>query len=71
MSKWILTTPLILNGQNDGRFCEKMEESPEVTFVNLKENLWARLSNASKNLENGDVGLKFRLKMLEFMDTMN
>jgi hypothetical protein len=31
----------------------------------------ARLRNATKSLEGGDVGLKFKLKMLEFMDSVN
>jgi hypothetical protein len=33
--------------------------------------LKARLPNAPGNLEGGDVGLKFQLKMIEFMDSMN
>ena len=31
----------------------------------------AKLPKAPKNLESGDVGLKFQLKMFEFMDFMN
>jgi len=34
-------------------------------------NLEAKLSNAPNSLEDGHVGLKFQLNMLEFMDFMN
>ena len=50
---------------------EEVEKSHEKVPVNLEENSKARLPNAPENLEGGDVGLKFQLKMLEFMDSMN
>ena len=37
----------------------------------LKENLGAKISIAFENLEGGDVGLKFQLKVLDFMDSVN
>ena len=48
-----------------------MEESFERAPGNLQESLGAILPNAPKSLESGDVGLKFQLQMLEFMDSMN
>jgi hypothetical protein len=59
------------NGKDDARFGNEMEESIEMIPTNLKENLEARLPNAPKSLESGDVGMTFRLKNLEFMDSMN
>jgi hypothetical protein len=48
-----------------------MGEPIERTLANLKESLRVRLPNAPMSLENGDVGLTFQLKMLEFVDSMN
>jgi hypothetical protein len=48
-----------------------MGEFIEKTPANLKDNLGARLPNAPMSLENGDAGLTFQLKMLEFMDSTN
>ena len=48
-----------------------MKESFERDPAKLKYNLEVRLPNASKNLEGSDVGLKFQLKMLEFMTFIN
>ena len=48
-----------------------MEESLERAPANLKENLGPKLLDAPKNLESDDIGLKFQLKMLECMDSMN
>ena len=59
------------NGGDDGAMGEEVEESLERDPANLKENLEARLPNAPESLEGGDVGLKFQLKMLEFMDSVN
>jgi hypothetical protein len=59
------------NGWEYGRFGKNMGESIERALANLKESLGARLPNAPMNLESGDVGLTFQLKMLEFMDNMN
>ena len=47
-----------------------MEESLGRDPKNLKEKLGARLPNAPKILEGGDVRLKFQLKMLEFTDSI-
>jgi hypothetical protein len=59
------------NGGNDGATGEEVEESLERGPTNLEENSGARLPNAPESLEGGDVGLKFQLKMLEFMDSVN
>ena len=59
------------NGGDDGATGEEVEESLEKDPKNLEENLGARLPNAPESLEGGDVGLKFQLKMLEFMDSVN
>src|ERR1700738_1744885 len=59
------------NGGDDGAMGEEVEESRERDPVNLEENSEARIPNAPENLEGGDVGLKFQLKMLEFMDSVN
>jgi hypothetical protein len=59
------------NGGDDDEFGKKIEEPFEGTPGNLKENLGAILSNAPKSLESCHVGLKFKFKMLEFMDSMN
>ena len=59
------------NGGDDGAMGEEVEESCERDPVNLKENLETRISNALENLEGGDFGLKFQLKMLELMDSVN
>ena len=48
-----------------------MEESLEEEPWNDEEHLRARLSNPPENVEDGDVGLNFQLKMLEFMDFVN
>ena len=48
-----------------------MKEFFERDLVNLEENLEARLPNASENLEGGDIKLKFRLKIVELMDSIN
>ena len=39
--------------------------------ANLEAHSEARLPNAPESLEGGDVGLKFQLKMLEFMNSVN
>ena len=57
------------NDWDDIRLGVDIEESFERDFRHLKENLKVRLLNAPMNLENGDVGLKFQLKMFEFMYT--
>ena len=59
------------NGGDDGATGEKVEKSLERGLENLQENSGARLPNAPESLEGGDVGLKFQLKMLEFMDSVN
>ena len=59
------------NGGDDSGFGKENEEFIKKTHANLKENLGLRLPIAPKNLESGDVGLKFQLKKLEFMDFMN
>ena len=46
-----------------------MEESLGRAPASLKENSGARLPNTPESLESGDVGLKFQLKILEFMDS--
>jgi hypothetical protein len=48
-----------------------VEESLERGSENLEENSRARLPNVPESLEGGDVGLKFQLKMLEFMNSVN
>ena len=58
------------NGGDDGATGEEMEESLGRDPKNLKEKLGARLPNAPKILEGGDVRLKFQLKMLEFTDSI-
>ena len=47
---------------------EDVEKSYDRYPTNLEENSKARLPNA--RLE-GDVGLKFQLKIIEFMDFVN
>jgi hypothetical protein len=59
------------NGWEYGGFGKEMGESIERTPANLKENLGARFPNALMSLESCDVGFKFQLKMLKFMDSMN
>jgi hypothetical protein len=59
------------NGWEYGGFGKEMGESIERTSANLKENLGARLPNAPMSLESCNVGFKFQLKMLEFMDSLN
>ena len=59
------------NGWEYGGFGKGIGESIERTSANLKENLGARLPNAPMSLESCDVGFKFQLKILEFMDSMN
>jgi hypothetical protein len=59
------------NGCKYGGFGKEMGESIERTLANLKENLGVRLPNAPMSLESCDVGFKFQLKILEFMDSMN
>jgi hypothetical protein len=59
------------NDGDDGGFGKEMEESIERTLINLEENPGAILPNASKSLEICYVGLRFQLKKLEFMDSMN
>ena len=49
------------NSGDDDAMGEKVEESRDRYSVNLKSNSKARLPNAPKNLEGGDVGLKFQL----------
>jgi hypothetical protein len=61
----------INNGGDDGATGEEVEESLERGPKNLEENSGARLPNTPESLEGGDVGLKFQLKMLEFMDSVN
>lgn len=59
------------NGGDDSGFGKENEEFIKKTHANLKENLGLRLPIAPKNLESGDVGLKFQLKMFEFMKSIN
>ena len=59
------------NGGYDDGMNEDVEDSLEMDPLNLKENLGARPSNTSKNLDNSVVGLKLQLKMLKFMDFVN
>ena len=59
------------NGGDDDAMGEEMVVSFEKNPAILEENSEARLPNASGSLKGGDVGLKFQLKMLEFMDSMN
>ena len=58
------------NGVEDDGFGEEVEESLQRDASNDQGNLGARLSDPLMNLEAGDVGLSFQLKMLEFMDSM-
>ena len=58
------------NSVEDGGFGEEVEESLRRDASNDQENLGARLPDPPVNLEMGDVGLSFQLKMLEFMDSM-
>ena len=58
------------NGMEDGGFGEEMEEPLQRDASNSQGNLEARLPDPPMNLETGDVGLSFQLKMLEFMDIM-
>ena len=48
-----------------------MEDSLEKAPANLENKLGTRLPNARESLEIGNVGLKFQLKMLLFMDFVN
>jgi hypothetical protein len=59
------------NGWKYGGFGKDMGQSIERILANLKESLGVRLPNAPMNLESCDVGFKFQLKILEFMDFMN
>jgi hypothetical protein len=61
----------INNDGDDGATGEEVEEFLERGPENLEENSGARLPNVPESLEGGDVGLKFQLKMLEFMDSVN
>jgi hypothetical protein len=73
MSKWILTPPLILMTMV-GMIMDSVRtwKCPLIGFLHtLKRNSGARLSNAPESLENGDVGVRFQLKMLEFVDFGN
>ena len=58
------------NGVEDGGFGEEVEESLQRDASNDQGNSEARLPDPPVNLETGDVGLSFQLKMLEFMDSM-
>ena len=58
------------NGVEDGGFGEEVEESLQRDASNDQGNSEARLLDPPVNLETGDVGLSFQLKMLEFMDSM-
>ena len=58
------------NGVEDDGFDEEVEESLQRDASNDQGNLEARLPDPPVNLETGDVGLSFQLKMLEFMDSM-
>lgn len=71
ISNKILTIPLILMTWEDDGFGEETKESFERAPATFKMNLEATRLNAFKSLENDDVGLKFHLKMLEFMNSMN
>jgi hypothetical protein len=72
LSTGILSPPLILM-----TMVEMMEQWGGSRWIpwrdpaNLEKHSVARLRNATKSLEGGDVGLKFKLKMLEFMDSVN
>jgi hypothetical protein len=48
-----------------------MEESIEITLVNLEKIMGARPLDAPMSLENANVGLNLQCKRLEFMDSMN
>ena len=58
------------NGGDHGATGEELGESLGRGPENLEENLGARLPNATKSLEGGDVGWKFQFKIAEFMDSM-
>ena len=58
------------NGGDDDGFGEEMKEFIGRA-LEILENAVARLPNAPINLESGDVALKFQLKVLEYMDSMN
>ena len=55
------------NGVEDGGFGEEVEESLQRDASNNQGNSEARLPDPPVNLETGDVGLSFQLKMLEFI----
>ena len=42
---------------DDGGFGEEMEDSFEKALANIKDNTEARLPNAPKSLDSGEVGL--------------
>ena len=50
---------------------EEVEKFLERDPANLEEILEDRLPNLPENLEGGNVGLEFQLKMVEFMDFVN
>ena len=58
------------NDVEDGGFDEEVEESLQRDASNHQGKSRARLPDPPVNLETGDVGLSFQLKMLEFMDSM-
>jgi hypothetical protein len=59
------------NGWKYGGFGKEIGEAIERTPANVEENLGASLPNAPMSLKICDVGFKFQLKMLEFIDPMN
>ena len=59
------------NGRNDGGIGKDVDESLQRVTSNDEEYLRTKFLDTPKNLEGGDVGLSFQLKMLEFMDSVN
>ena len=66
---FIATTFIICHGGDDGELDNEVEESLQKDPANLKKYSSARLLNAPKNLEIGDV--EIQLKMFEFVDSVN
>jgi hypothetical protein len=55
------------NGNYDIGFGKEIDKTLKQTSTNLKENFGARLPNAPISLQSVNIGLKFQLKMLEFI----
>lgn len=63
--------PVIDSNDNDGEMRRKVEDSLERDPANPEENFGTRLPNTPENFESGNVGLKFQLKILEYVDFVN